>query len=68
MVRLDGPNDAEDDLNLILKFDAANFGQRQSSHVLDWGGTKLSPGVWVQRTTALDSLGSNKPMYMVHPL
>ena len=68
MVRLDGPKDAEDDLNLILKFDAANFGQRQSSHVVFWDGTKLSSGMWVQRTTVLEILGSNKAMHLVHPL
>ena len=48
--------------------DAANFGQRQSSHVGDWGGVSLSSGMYVQRTTTLDSLGSNKLMYRVHPL
>ena len=65
MQQLDGPNDAEDNLNVILKFDAANFGQRQSSHVGDWGCVSLSSGMWIGWTTDLDSLGSNKPMYMV---
>ena len=53
------------DHNLILKFDAANLCQKQSSHVGDSGGVSLSPGLGVQRTSDLDSLGSNKQMYMV---
>ena len=68
MVRLDGPKDAEDDLWLRDKIDAANFGQRQSSHVVVWGGDNWSSGMWVQRTTALEILGSKKAMYRVHPL
>ena len=56
------------DHNLILKFDAATLWQKLGSHVVVWDGASLSSGVWVQRTKVLDSLGSNKPMYRVHPL
>ena len=44
MEQLAGHKEHCGDLNLILKFDAANFGQRQSSHVWDWCGVSLSPG------------------------
>ena len=63
-----GPEDAEDELILTAKSDAASFGQKQSSYVLDWGGVSLSPGLGVQRTTTLESLGSNKLVYRVPPL
>ena len=63
-----GPEDAEDELILTAKSDAATFGQKLGSHVVVWGGDSLSSGIWVQRTTTLDSLGSNKAMYRVHPL
>ena len=68
MVRLDGPNDAEDDLNLILKFDAANLCQKQSSHVGVWGGAMLSPVLRVGRTRLLECLGSNESSLHTPPL
>ena len=45
VVQLTGQVDAEDKLNLILKLDAASLKQRQSSHVVVWGGDNLSS--WV---------------------
>ena len=66
--QLDRPNDAEDRLNLILKLDAAIFGQRQSSRVVVLARTNLSSGVWIGWTTDLESLGSNKPVHRVPPL
>ena len=63
-----GPEDAEDELILTAKSDAATFGQRQSSHVVVLARTNLTSGVQVQRTTALEILGSNKLMYRVPPL
>ena len=63
-----GPKDAEDELILTAKSDAATFGQRQSSHAWDWDCVSLSPGLGVQRTTVLEILGSNKAMYRVDPL
>src|SRR3954470_9972063 len=68
VVQLTGRGGAEDELWLRDKTDAANFGQRQSSHVVIWDETKLSSGMWVQRTRTLDSLGSNKAMHRVPPL
>jgi hypothetical protein len=41
----DGQNRHCGDLWLKLKSDAANFRQRQSSHVGDWGGVSLSSGM-----------------------
>ena len=67
-VQLDGQKEHCGDHWLILKFDAATLKQRQRSHVWDWCGVSLSSGLGVVRTTVLDILGSNKPMYMVHPL
>ena len=66
--QLDGQKDAEDDLWLRDKFSAADLEQKLCSHAGDWGGVSLSPGLGVQRTTVLWSLGSNKLMYRVHPL
>ena len=50
---------AEDELHLILKLDTAIFCERKSSHRDDLATTSLSPGLGVQRTTILESLGSN---------
>ena len=63
-----GPKDAEDDLWLRDKIDAAIWWQSLCSHAGDWGGVSLSPGLGVQRTTVLEILGSNKAMHLVHPL
>ena len=68
VVQLDGHKEHCGDHWLKQKSDAANLEQKQSSHVGDWGGASLSLGLWVQRTTMLWSLGSNKLMYMVPPL
>ena len=62
------PTGVQDDRQLILKFDAAILKQRQSSHVVVWGGDNLSSWVWVQRTIGLGTLGSNKAVCRVPPL
>ena len=59
---------AQADHNLILNLGAANFGQRQSSHAVVLARTNLSSGVQVQRTSDLESLGSNKEVCRVSPL
>ena len=66
--QLDGQKEHCGDLNLILKSDAATLWQKLCSHVGDWGGVSLSSGMWIGRTSDLDSLGSNTLMYTVPPL
>ena len=63
-----GPEDAEDELILTAKSDAATFGQRQSSHAWDCCGFILSSRLWIGWTTDLESLGSNKEVCRVHSL
>ena len=67
-VQLDGQKEHCGDLWLRDKIDAAILWQKLGSPGLDWGGDSLSLGLWVQRTTMLWSLVSNKLMYMVLPL
>src|SRR4051812_47669635 len=65
VVRLDRLTSAEDELHLILKFDAARLKQRQSSHVDILARTKFSFVMLIGWTTVLEILGANKPMHMV---
>ena len=68
MVQRVGPKGHCGDLWLRDKIAAADLEQKLCSHGVVWDGASLSSGMWVQRTTTLWSLGSNKPMYMVPPL
>ena len=65
VAQLTGQEDAEDELILTAKSDAANLGQKKSSRGVILDRPNLSFGLWVQRTSVLDSLGSSNPMYMV---
>ena len=65
VVQLDGHREHCGDHWLKQKSDATILWQKLGSHGVVWDGANLSSGMWVQRTRVLDSLGSNKPMYMV---
>ena len=64
-VQLDGQKEHCGDLWIRDKIDVAILWQKLCSHGVVWDGESLSSGLWVQRTTTLWSLGSNRPMYMV---